>query len=872
MLDKIQSEFELHPTELSQLVHQAMQRCFVGALLKFGFRLFPPCRTGSQVLRSSPVNLKNVASKQKRQPKSHGTGLEEREHGVPSVLANVAVPCASVEGHTVLGILKGFLENIHPTTPCTPDVTSRPAEGPSQPYEQSVFPSSLRSERERRLQLPQTRLCSQGSPSRDGAGELSPVDCSCPNPAVSPIHCSGRTGLAVLTSPLVLTCDSDVSLSNRCSTPSDSGKLSGLCFPQREEEESLSNHRSASGDGGDWCTPHARRRTSQSCPSQSDRKTNCPESSAYETQEYQGSLSLSEGVDAFLADVLGSESESRAEDSSSKNQFQGGTGPNASMPHEGDDDDHGDANDSNGIGVFKHETTAFSEERKYLNNEEMGAAEGFFEFSDLPSSEDLDAFLAEMEYDEDGAPDDEDNDSDVISKQGAASQKTDVFDEPIELADFPSPENLEALLAEIEYDLFAEENVCAPWNSPKEAGRRSMQSAPQCSAPGHSSRTNKTDKNDERGAVSKGGANEYRVECGLTPSEDITCCQTKNAVVMGAIHIDHRLQPACAPKHSSLSVYSCDTPVGATTDTNKVNRARKRTHGSRRSPGNLRVALLRKLNDDTRGDSFSSTTLSPSNALGGRPSSDASCGSPGQRVDVDAFSEEHFAEGSWESSPRSLYARDNSIRSTSSDVDKVAQELDASSTAGLDPRRSSRATESDELTTSQETDSYSCEVASKAESLSCFESPELFSSSPTTYESSPNTYDRSFPRTFDDSPNLFSPVGEKSGSASDNSCDASSSILLFSSQSSLSFSIGGHASPTDNAKRGHGCHSSPALDSRRKSNPASSQSGDALRTCSRSKGAVSESSAFSETGPMDSPLMFSQLSNSRLTNSLDCAE
>ena len=48
----------------SRAVHQAMEQCFVGALLQFGFKIHSSCRTASQISRDSPFSLKNIVNNQ----------------------------------------------------------------------------------------------------------------------------------------------------------------------------------------------------------------------------------------------------------------------------------------------------------------------------------------------------------------------------------------------------------------------------------------------------------------------------------------------------------------------------------------------------------------------------------------------------------------------------------------------------------------------------------------------------------------------------------------------------------------------------------------------------------------------------------------
>ncbi|XP_022804312.1 uncharacterized protein LOC111341584 [Stylophora pistillata] len=102
----------------SRVVYQAMEQCFVGSLLHFGFRVSPPCRRGSKISHSSPVNLKNIV---RRIPKPDKTSHQAGE--LPSLLACQVLP-SSEQSPTVMQILKEYENELkritttpHPLSP-----------------------------------------------------------------------------------------------------------------------------------------------------------------------------------------------------------------------------------------------------------------------------------------------------------------------------------------------------------------------------------------------------------------------------------------------------------------------------------------------------------------------------------------------------------------------------------------------------------------------------------------------------------------------------------------------------------------------------------------------------------------------------------
>lgn len=91
-------------------MYQAMEQCFVGSLLHFGFRVYPLCQTGSQISHSSPVQLKNIVG---RIPKSDNTRHQAGE--LPSLLACQVLPL-SEQSPTVMQILNEYLDELQRIT------------------------------------------------------------------------------------------------------------------------------------------------------------------------------------------------------------------------------------------------------------------------------------------------------------------------------------------------------------------------------------------------------------------------------------------------------------------------------------------------------------------------------------------------------------------------------------------------------------------------------------------------------------------------------------------------------------------------------------------------------------------------------------
>ena len=145
-------------------VHQAMEQCFVGALLQFGFRIHSPCRSASQISRNSPFRLKNIVNKQCKS--SRESCLPEK---CPSLLACQILPFSSSDqSPTVLQILNEYLQQIHRRTPSSLSLRS------SQPssLSQSSYEAFLAS---RRASLQETRVSSIYCTPQDFGSMVTPL-------------------------------------------------------------------------------------------------------------------------------------------------------------------------------------------------------------------------------------------------------------------------------------------------------------------------------------------------------------------------------------------------------------------------------------------------------------------------------------------------------------------------------------------------------------------------------------------------------------------------------------------------------------------------------------------------------------------------
>ena len=133
----------------SRAVHQAMEQCFVGTLLQFGFRIHSPCRTASQISRNSPFRLKNILNNQRESTRAGC--LPEK---FPSLLACQILPCSSSnQSPTVLQMLNEYLQQLHRRTP----ESVSPRSSRSSPLSQASYEAFLAA---RRASLQETRASS----------------------------------------------------------------------------------------------------------------------------------------------------------------------------------------------------------------------------------------------------------------------------------------------------------------------------------------------------------------------------------------------------------------------------------------------------------------------------------------------------------------------------------------------------------------------------------------------------------------------------------------------------------------------------------------------------------------------------------------
>ena len=108
------STFDSLPIPWSHLVYQAVEQCFVGSSIQFGFRVYSLSRTTSQTARNSPFHLKNIV---KRQSTSENTQC--KPEGLPNLLACQLFPsCLSdQQSPTVMHILNEYLQELQRNTP-----------------------------------------------------------------------------------------------------------------------------------------------------------------------------------------------------------------------------------------------------------------------------------------------------------------------------------------------------------------------------------------------------------------------------------------------------------------------------------------------------------------------------------------------------------------------------------------------------------------------------------------------------------------------------------------------------------------------------------------------------------------------------------
>ena len=102
------NDLQFHPLPIpgNHLVVQAVEQCFVGSLLQFGFRVCSSTRTASQIAHNSPFHLNNIV------PKIGGSENKTcLSGGLPSLLACQIFPCYSAD-HQAPTVLQMLNENL----------------------------------------------------------------------------------------------------------------------------------------------------------------------------------------------------------------------------------------------------------------------------------------------------------------------------------------------------------------------------------------------------------------------------------------------------------------------------------------------------------------------------------------------------------------------------------------------------------------------------------------------------------------------------------------------------------------------------------------------------------------------------------------
>ena len=99
--------FDASSMKWSNLIYRAVQQCFVGTLIQFGFRICSASRTTSQTTRNSPFHLKNVVKY--LHPSKYRT---YQVKGLPNLVACQILPCCDSNQQipTVRQILKEWLQ------------------------------------------------------------------------------------------------------------------------------------------------------------------------------------------------------------------------------------------------------------------------------------------------------------------------------------------------------------------------------------------------------------------------------------------------------------------------------------------------------------------------------------------------------------------------------------------------------------------------------------------------------------------------------------------------------------------------------------------------------------------------------------------
>lgn len=126
-------EKEELPLPVDLLVHQCIEQCFVGSMIRLCFRGLHPCLTDSQVSRSSPTHLKNILTKIHQAKMNY---LPRQQQNSSHLLASyMSRPEDTEKSATVFDLLKEYLglfrcsKSITPSG-CTNGPNSMSSSGP----------------------------------------------------------------------------------------------------------------------------------------------------------------------------------------------------------------------------------------------------------------------------------------------------------------------------------------------------------------------------------------------------------------------------------------------------------------------------------------------------------------------------------------------------------------------------------------------------------------------------------------------------------------------------------------------------------------------------------------------------------------------
>lgn len=120
-------EKEELPLPVDQVVHQCIEQCFVGSIIRLCFRGLHPCQTDSQASRSSPTHLKNILTKMQEAKMNY---LPKQQQNTSHLLASYMSRPENIEKNaTVFELLKEYLEFFRYSKSMTPSCCTN---GPNQ--------------------------------------------------------------------------------------------------------------------------------------------------------------------------------------------------------------------------------------------------------------------------------------------------------------------------------------------------------------------------------------------------------------------------------------------------------------------------------------------------------------------------------------------------------------------------------------------------------------------------------------------------------------------------------------------------------------------------------------------------------------------